>query len=239
MLEIKGAEIGYGPVPVVRGLDLSVSPGEAVCLVGPNGAGKSTSIRGVLGLNRLSAGSVHWRGKDISRTATHRRAKLGIGVVPEGRRVFPQLTVQENLEVSARVRRSSDVAGRVEFALDRFPQLAGRTRQMGGLLSGGEQQMLAIARALVQEPELLLIDELSLGLAPVIYEQVGEAVKSLAADGLGVLLVEQNAMLAMKICTRGYLMSGGCVVLSGTVEEMGHESMMQDLYLGGLEGSEH
>jgi branched-chain amino acid transport system ATP-binding protein len=239
MLRIENAEIGYGHVPVVKDLSLFVDRGEAVCLVGPNGAGKSTSIRGVLGLNRLTSGSVHWKGQDITGKAPHRRARLGIGVVPEGRRVFPQLTVLENLDVSARISKTGSVTARIESALDRFPRLAERTSQLGGLLSGGEQQMLAIARALVQAPELLLIDELSLGLAPVIYQQVGEAVRSLAEDGLGVLLVEQNAMLAMDICSRGYLMAGGRIVLSGTVAEMSADSSMQDLYFGGLERSTH
>lgn len=237
MLRIENAEIGYGHVPVVKDLNLFVERGEAVCLVGPNGAGKSTSLRGVLGLNRLTVGSVHWKGQDITSKAPHTRARLGIGIVPEGRRVFPQLTVLENLDVSARISKAGSVATRIDSAFDRFPRLAERKSQLGGLLSGGEQQMLAIARALVQEPELLLIDELSLGLAPVIYEQVGEAVRSLAEDGLGVLLVEQNAMLAMDICSRGYLMAGGRIVLSGTVAEMSADSSMHDLYFGGLERS--
>lgn len=236
-LTIEGAEIGYGPVTVVRDLDLEVRPGEAVCLVGPNGAGKSTSIRGILGLNGLNRGTVRWEGRDISRASTHARVRLGIGVVPEGRRVFAQLTVLENLVVAARLAGTSSVSSRIDAAFDRFPRLQERRDQMGGLLSGGEQQMLAISRALVQQPKLLLIDELSLGLAPVVYEQVGAAVKVLAEEGIGVLLVEQNAALAMEICSRGYLMSNGRIALSGTVDEMGSESVMQDLYFGGLEGN--
>jgi branched-chain amino acid transport system ATP-binding protein len=151
--------------------------------------------------------------------------------------VFGQLTVRENLEVAARVNRARPVRPRLDAALDRFPRLGERLTQQAGLLSGGEQQMLAIGRALVQEPKLLLIDELSLGLAPVAIDRVAEAVRSLAAEGLGILLVGQNARLAMSLCSRGHLMSDGRIVLSGTVAELRGTTAMQDLYLGGMEGS--
>jgi branched-chain amino acid transport system ATP-binding protein len=234
MLELKNAKIGYGPVSVVHDLSITVGSSEAVFLVGPNGAGKSTTLRGIIGHNPLSSGSVTWEGQDITKLAPHKRARLGIAVVPEGRHVFPHLTVLENLEVSARVASSQRVTQRIDEAFARFPRLAERRSQPGGLLSGGEQQMLAISRALVQEPRLLVIDELSLGLAPVIYQQVGESVRDLAAGGLAVLLVEQNAVLAMKICSRGYLLSRGTAVLEGTVEELKAKPEMRDLYLGGL-----
>ncbi|TFC78893.1 ABC transporter ATP-binding protein [Cryobacterium sp. TMS1-20-1] len=234
MLELKNARIGYGPVSVVHNLTISVGASEAVFLVGPNGAGKSTTLRGIIGHNPLTSGSITWEGKDIGRLAPHQRARLGIALVPEGRHVFPQLSVLENLEVAARLGPSTRVKERIEGIFDRFPRLAGRRSQKAGLLSGGEQQMLAIGRALVQEPRLLVIDELSLGLAPVIYQQLGESVRGLARDGLSVLLVEQNAVLAMKICSRGYLLSGGTVVLEGTVEELKTKSEMRELYLGGL-----
>ena len=234
MLELKNARIGYGPVSVVHDLTISVGASEAVFLVGPNGAGKSTTLRGIIGHNPLTSGSITWEGKDISRLAPHKRARLGIALVPEGRHVFPQLSVLENLEVAARVGPNTRVKERIEGIFDRFPRLAVRRSQRAGLLSGGEQQMLAIGRALVQEPRLLVIDELSLGLAPVVYQQVGESVRDLARDGLSVLLVEQNAVLAMKICSRGYLLSRGTAVLEGTVEELKAKSEMRDLYLGGL-----
>ncbi|WP_105035509.1 ABC transporter ATP-binding protein [Cryobacterium aureum] len=234
MLELKNARIGYGPVSVVHDLTISVGASEAVFLVGPNGAGKSTTLRGIIGHNPLLGGSITWEGKDISKLAPHERARLGIALVPEGRHVFPQLSVLENLEVAARVGPNTRVKERIESIFDRFPRLAGRRSQQAGLLSGGEQQMLAIGRALVQEPRLLVIDELSLGLAPVIYQQVGESVRDLARDGLSVLLVEQNAVLAMKICSRGYLLSRGTAVLEGTVEELKTKSEMRELYLGGL-----
>ena len=234
MLELKNARIGYGPVSVVHDLTISVGASEAVFLVGPNGAGKSTTLRGIIGHNPLTSGSITWEGKDISRLAPHKRARLGIALVPEGRHVFPLLSVLENLEVAARVGPNTRVKERIEGIFDRFPRLAVRRGQRAGLLSGGEQQMLAIGRALVQEPRLLVIDELSLGLAPVVYQQVGESVRDLARDGLSVLLVEQNAVLAMKICSRGYLLSRGTAVLEGTVEELKTKSEMRDLYLGGL-----
>ena len=234
MLELKNARIGYGPVSVVHDLTISVGASEAVFLVGPNGAGKSTTLRGIIGHNPLTSGSITWEGKDISRLAPHKRARLGIALVPEGRHVFPLLSVLENLEVAARVGPNTRVKERIEGIFDRFPRLAVRRSQRAGLLSGGEQQMLAIGRALVQEPRLLVIDELSLGLAPVVYQQVGESVRDLARDGLSVLLVEQNAVLAMKICSRGYLLSRGTAVLEGTVEELKTKSEMRDLYLGGL-----
>jgi branched-chain amino acid transport system ATP-binding protein len=235
MLEVANAQIGYGPVTVVEDLSLSVGEGEAVFLIGPNGAGKSTTLRGVLGLNRLSRGSVSWRGQDITRLAPNKRASLGIALVPEGRHVFPQLSVVENLEVAARAVGARDVAARVDEVCEVFPRLAERKAQAAGLLSGGEQQMLAIGRALAQRPNLLVIDELSLGLAPVVYQQVGAVVRDLARDGLSVLLVEQNAQLAMSICTRGYLMAHGEVVLAGTVADLESDDQMRELYLGGIE----
>ena len=235
-LDVREITVGYDGVPVVHDLDLHVDAGEAVCLVGPNGAGKSTALRGIIGLNRLSSGAVRLDGHDISGLQPSARARLGLGVVPEGRRIFPHLTVAENLAVAATVVHSRRQTDReVDAIFDRFTKLSERRDQMGGLLSGGEQQMLALARALIQKPTVLMIDELSLGLAPIVYEDLGELVRSLADDGLGVLLVEQNAMLAMRICDRGYLLSGGRVVLSGTIDEMRATDTMHDLYLGGME----
>jgi branched-chain amino acid transport system ATP-binding protein len=234
MLDLTQAQIGYGPITVVDEVSLHVGDGEAVFLIGPNGAGKSTTLRGIVGHNRLTDGSLTWDGQDVTRLPAHRRTRLGMAAVPEGRHVFPQLTVAENLELAARVVSRQDVAKRVDEVLQVFPRLADRRAQFAGLLSGGEQQMLAIGRALAQRPRLLIIDELSLGLAPVIYESVGDTVAELARTGLSVLLVEQNARLAMRICSRGYLLSGGAVVLQGTVEELASTSEMRELYLGGL-----
>lgn len=233
-LEVRGADIGYGGITIVRGLDLHVEVGEAVCLVGPNGAGKTTTLRGIIGLNRPTSGSIVWEGQDLTHRPVHARAHAGIALVPEGRHVFPQLTVAENLEVAVRAlgRRGGRLRERLDQAMERFPRLKDRRDQPAGLLSGGEQQMLAIARALVQEPRMLVIDEMSLGLAPVIYEAVGDAVRGLVSEGLGVLLVEQNAALAMDICDRGYLMSGGQVLLEGTVDQMRAEDSVQSLYFG-------
>lgn len=235
MLELTRATIGYGPVAIVNDLSLTVGAGEAVFLVGPNGAGKSTTLRGIIGHNPLTRGSLRWEGTEINRLAPHIRARRGIALVPEGRHVFAQLSVQENLEVAARIVGRIGIRERIDEIYQRFPRLADRRAHAGGLLSGGEQQMLAIGRALVQKPRLLIIDELSLGLAPVVYQQVGESVRDLALGGLSVLLVEQNAVLAMKICTRGYLLSRGSVVLEGTVTELAGKAEMKDLYLGGAE----
>ncbi|RHW28375.1 ABC transporter ATP-binding protein [Nocardioides immobilis] len=234
MLELTHARIGYGPVTVVGDLNLTVGDGESVFLIGPNGAGKSTTLRGISGLNGLQAGTMTWDGQDITHLPASRRAARGIAVVPEGRHVFTQLTVQENLEVAARAVNRAAVRERIDEVFDLFPRLRERQHSFGGLLSGGEQQMLAIGRALAQRPRLLIIDELSLGLAPVIYQHVGETVRELAAGGLSVLLVEQNARLAMRICSRGYLLAHGEVVLAGTVEELERTDEMRDLYLGGL-----
>ncbi|GAC1328866.1 MAG: ABC transporter ATP-binding protein [Mycobacteriales bacterium] len=233
-LRVSGLAIGYGDVTIVRDMSLTVAPGEAVCLVGPNGAGKTTTLRGIIGLNRPLAGSIRWEGKDLTGRPAHERAHAGIALVPEGRHVFPQLSVLENLDVAARATggRSGSVPDRITRAMERFPRLESRRSQLAGLLSGGEQQMLAIARALVQEPRLLMIDEMSLGLAPVVYEAVGDAVRQLVREGLAVLLVEQNAALAMDICDRGYLMAGGQILLQGSVEEMKHEDAVQSLYFG-------
>lgn len=234
MLELSHARIGYGPVTVVEDLSLSVGNGEAVFLIGPNGAGKSTTLRGIAGLNPLTRGAVRWQGEDVTAVAAHRRAALGIATVPEGRHVFPQLTVLENLQVAARAVGHSGTDEHLSEVFELFPRLAERRRQVAGLLSGGEQQMLAIGRALAQHPKLLIIDELSLGLAPAVYQQVGATVRVLVQSGLSVLLVEQNALLAMSICSRGYLLAHGEVVLSGEVEDLRRDARMKDLYLGGL-----
>lgn len=233
-LEVENLSVGYGDVSVVRDVDLHVEVGEAVCLVGPNGAGKTTTLRGIMGLTKPTSGVVRWDGADHASKAAWSRAHSGIALVPEGRHVFGPLTVGENLEVAVRAVGGKRVGARIDSAFDRFPRLRERRGQLGGLLSGGEQQMLAIARALVQEPRLLVIDEMSLGLAPVIYEQVGEAVRGLVSDGLGVLMVEQNAALAMSLCSRGYLMAGGEILLGGTVEEMSHEDAVAHLYFGAV-----
>lgn len=234
MLEVINARIGYGPVTVVEDVSITVGESEAVFLIGPNGAGKTTTLRGIGGLNKLEAGAVFWDGEDVTRLPTHRRAARGIALVPEGRHVFPELSVHQNLEVAARAVNRTHVAARTDEVYDLFPRLKERQQSFAGMLSGGEQQMLAIGRALAQRPRLLIIDELSLGLAPVIYQQVGETVRQLAAGGLSVLLVEQNARLSMRICSRGYLMAHGEVVLSGTVGELEENDQMRDLYLGGL-----
>lgn len=237
-LEVRGLCVGYGDIAVVSDVSLSVNEGEAVCLVGPNGAGKSTTVRGIIGLNRPTSGSIVWNGHDLTTRSASVRAHSGIALVPEGRHVFPQLTVQQNLQVAARVvrGRKSAPTDRLAAAYERFPELAGRCRQHAGLLSGGEQQMLAIARALVQEPQLLIIDELSLGLAPIVVERVAHAVRQLVLEGLAVLLIEQHAALAVEICSRGYLMTGGTVQFGGPVSAMQGEGAFQDLYFGGREG---
>jgi branched-chain amino acid transport system ATP-binding protein len=233
MLDITGLTLGYDGVTVVRGVTLTVAPGEAVCLVGPNGAGKTTTLRGISGTIPASAGSVRWDGVELCGAPAHRRASLGIALVPEGRHVFPSLTTWENLEVARRaVRRHGEGRAAIDHALDRFPRLRERMTQPAGLLSGGEQQMLAIARALTQEPRLLVIDEMSMGLAPVVCEQVAQIVRQLIEDGMSVLMVEQNAELALSLCSRGYLISGGEIVLEDDASALRENGSVRSLYLG-------
>jgi branched-chain amino acid transport system ATP-binding protein len=231
LLSVRGLTVRYGSVTALHGIDLDVAQGELVALVGPNGAGKSSALAAVSGLVRPSAGTVTVGGTVVSGLAPEKVVRHGIALVPEGRNIFTGLTVAENLALGATIRRSG-VAEDLERELDRFPILRERYRQQAGLLSGGEQQQLAIARALLSRPRLLLLDEPSLGLAPKIVDLVFETVAELRREGLTIVLVEQNATRAVELADRTSVLRTGRIVRSGTAEELGGGAAMAAEYLG-------
>jgi len=233
LLALEKVEVAYGGIRAVKGIDLAVEAGEMVCLIGANGAGKSTTLRAITGLVRAAAGSIRYDGADISSLRVHEIARRGLAMVPEGRGVFPQLTIEENLAMGAYAR--TDKAGirtDLAHAFALFPRLAERRRQTAGTLSGGEQQMLAIARALMSRPKLLLLDEPSMGLAPLMVERIFEVIREIAAEGVTMLLVEQNARLALEVSHRGYVLDGGLVTLAGPANELLHDPRIREAYLG-------
>jgi branched-chain amino acid transport system ATP-binding protein len=233
LLEVKGLEVGYGGIRAVKGIDLAVAKGELVCLIGANGAGKTTTLRAITGLVRAAAGTVRYDGNDITRLKPHEIARRGLALVPEGRGVFAQLTIEENLAMGAYARNDSKaVASDVERVFTLFPRLKERRKQTAGTLSGGEQQMLAIARALMSRPKLLLLDEPSMGLAPLMVEKIFDVVRTIASEGVTLLLVEQNARLALEISQRGYVLEGGLVTLTGEGRTLLHDPRIREAYLG-------
>ena len=233
MIELAGIEVYYGRVYALKGIDLMVNEGEIVSLIGANGAGKTTILNTISGLLRPVAGTIRFRGQDIARTEPHRILTLGIAQVPEGRNIFPDMTVHENLLLGAyQVRDDKLLRERLEQSYALFPRLAERQGQLGGTLSGGEQQMLAISRGLMSGPRLLLLDEPSLGLAPLIIKQMVEAIRSINAGGTTVLLVEQNARMALRISHRGYVLETGKVVLSDTGARLLENDRVRAAYLG-------
>lgn len=233
MLVINNIHAGYEGAEVLHGVSLEVSAGETVALLGANGAGKTTLLMTISGLVSLSYGDIRIDNTSIKSLSPEAVIRKGVAHVPEGRRIFPELTVAENLQLGARLVRERKLAREgVEQVLDLFPVLRERYKSLGGVLSGGEQQMLAIARGLVSKPRLLLIDEPSLGLAPVAVEQVFELLSQVAQGGTSLLLVEQNAELAFGLTKRVYVMESGCIVLSGTAEELVKDHRLADAYLG-------
>jgi len=233
MLEVEKLQAFYGEAIALSGVDLRLDRGEIVCVVGPNGAGKSTLVNSIAGLHRSTRGRILMDGTDLSRVAGHRVCEAGIAVVPEGRRLFPKMTVLENLELGA-YRRGARAArdDRLGWVYELFPRLAERPRQMAGSLSGGEQQMVAIGRALMASPSVLLMDEPSLGLAPVVVDEVFSTIGSIHEAGVSVLLVEQNVDRALRLATRGYLLSEGRVVLEGSTADLGQNDLMRRTVLG-------
>jgi branched-chain amino acid transport system ATP-binding protein len=233
LLEVKGLKISYGGINAVKGIDLSVRQGEMVALIGANGAGKTTTLKAICGIVAAVAGSVHYRGADVTGYPSFALVEQGLALVPEGRQVFGRLTVQENLEMGAYARH--DAAGvRVDLqrVYDLFPRLYERRRQTGGTLSGGEQQMLAIGRALMSAPKLLLLDEPSMGLAPLMVQRIFETIRRVAAEGVTVLLVEQNAKLALEVSERGYVMESGLITLSRDCSALLNDPQVRQAYLG-------
>lgn len=213
LLEVEGLAVHYGGIRAVKGVDLVVAEGEVVCLIGANGAGKTSCMRALAGLNEAAAGTIRYAGADLTRRPVHERARLGISMVPEGRGVFPHLTVAENLSMGAYFRSDQDgIATDLARVYGLFPRLEERQAQLGGTLSGGEQQMLAIARALMGRPRLLLLDEPSMGLAPLAVQTIFDTIRLIATQGMTLLLVEQNARLALEASRRGYVLEGGRIV---------------------------
>jgi len=235
LLEVKGLELGYGKIAAVRAIDLDVAEGQVVCLIGANGAGKTTTLRGLSGLLKAKAGEIRFAGESITRLSPHRVAQLGIVQVPEGRQIFAQMTVGENLMMGAYlVADSAERRRRIDDVLAHFPRLAERIKQPAGQLSGGEQQMLAMGRALVAQPRLLLLDEPSMGLAPLMVEEVFKLIRRLKAEARTILLVEQNAQLAFEVADYAYVLETGRVRLSGPAGAVAADPMVLRAYLGEL-----
>lgn len=233
MLALSGVTAGYGSVPAVRDLNIAVGEGEAVGLLGANGAGKSTTLRAISGLVRASAGTITFLGRSISALPPYKIAELGIAHVPEGRQVFPELTVKENLEIGAYVPTARAERSRtLELVFSIFPVLAERRTQLAGTMSGGEQQMLAVGRGLMMKPRLLMLDEPSLGLAPVVTDATFAKIQEIHAMGTGILLVEQNVARALALVQRAYVLDSGEVTLHGTSAELVRNEQVQAAYLG-------
>jgi branched-chain amino acid transport system ATP-binding protein len=232
LLEVAALEVRYGGIRAVKGIDLEVNEGELVCLIGANGAGKSSTLNAICGLVPTRLGSVRYAGEELFRVPVHELPRRGLALVPEGRGVFPQLTVAENLAMGAYTRRDAAVSEDLERMHGLFPRLLERRGQTAGTLSGGEQQMLAIARALMSRPRLLLLDEPSMGLAPMLVAKILEVVREIARQGVTVLLVEQNARLALEIASRGYVMESGAISLAADARSLLADSRVREAYLG-------
>ena len=233
LLEVKDIPVYYGSIHAVKGVSFEVNQGEIVTLIGANGAGKSTVLNTVSGLLHPRSGSIVFDGKDLKGVAPHKIVQHGLAQCPEGRRIFLQMTVEENLEMGAFTQPSADTAQGIEDVYQRFPRLQERRSQVAGTLSGGEQQMLAIGRALMSKPKLLMLDEPSMGLAPILVEQIFDIIKELHAAGTTILLVEQNAQAALSVADRAYVLETGAISLSGTGKELMASDRVRKAYLGG------
>jgi len=233
LLAVHQLSVAYGGIHAVRELSLDVAPGEMVCLIGANGAGKTTTLKAISGLIAPHGGSVHFDGQSITRQPAHEIARRGLALVPEGRGVFPRMSVAENLMMGAYARNDrAAIARDLDQVYALLPRLTERRGQMAGLLSGGEQQMLALGRAMMARPRLLLLDEPSMGLAPLMVQAVFDIIRRIAADGVAVLLIEQNAHLALKTCARGYVLENGAITLSGPAGELASNPAVRHAYLG-------
>ena len=234
MLEIKDLFVSYGMMEVLHGISLKVEDRELVSVIGPNGAGKSTLIKTVMGLVKPTSGQILYNGQDITHLPAHKRAGLGIGYVPEGRRVFAKLTVEENLRMGAyELKDKKKIAENMARVYEIFPRLGERKNQLASTMSGGEQQMLAISRALMLSPRMLLIDEVSMGLMPIMVNTCFDVIQKLNGQGITILVVEQNANKALKVAHRGYVLETGNIVLSDTAENLRKDDTVQRAYLGG------
>jgi len=232
MLELREVHAYYGHIQALRGVTITLEKGEIVTLIGSNGAGKTTTLRTISGLLRPRQGSVTLDGQDLTRLPAHQMVRAGIAHSPEGRRIFARMTVRENLEMGAYARAPGDLSAEFDRVFALFPRLKERLTQAAGTLSGGEQQMLAIGRALMAQPTLLLLDEPSMGLAPVLVELVFDTIKDINKQGMSILLVEQNALMALAIADRGYVLQTGSIVLTDTAAELAKNELVRKAYLG-------
>lgn len=232
MLKITGVETYYGNIQALKGIDLEVCQGEIVTIIGANGAGKTTTMKTISGLLKPKKGKIEFLGEDITSLRPDQLVSKGISLVPEGRAILAKMTVMENLEMGAFQRKDADIKKDLERVMDRFPILRERKNQLGGTMSGGQQQMLAIARALMSRPKLLLLDEPSMGLAPLIVADIFKIVKEINQEGTTVLLVEQNVRQALKIAHKGYVLETGKIVTSGTSQELLNDAKVKEAYLG-------
>jgi branched-chain amino acid transport system ATP-binding protein len=232
LLEVVGLQVSYGGIQAVKQVDLELDQGEFVCLIGANGAGKTTALKAICGVLGAAGGSVRYAGTEVLGTLSFELVRRGLVMVPEGRGIFAQLTVAENLMMGAYAREDRDIDPDIERMYELFPRLRERRSQTGGTLSGGEQQMLAIGRALMSRPRLLLLDEPSMGLAPLMVHKVFETVQAVARQGVTILLVEQNATLALKLASRGYVMESGVITLSGDAATLRADPRVREAYLG-------
>jgi branched-chain amino acid transport system ATP-binding protein len=236
LLSVKGLKVAYGGIHAVKGIDLEVHACELVALIGANGAGKTTTLKALAGLLTPAGGSVHYAGENITGMPAHKLVQRGLALVPEGRGVFPRLTIEENLAMGAYIREQRETKSEITADRERvyttFPRLAERRHQLAGTLSGGEQQMLAIARALMAKPRLLLLDEPSMGLAPIVVQKIFETIRTVAREGVTLLLIEQNARLALQTCARGYVMESGAITLAGEAKALLDNPDVRRAYLG-------
>jgi len=233
MLKVNDINVFYSNIHAIHGVSFDVNEGEIVTLIGANGAGKSTILKTISGLLRSKTGSISFLDSDIGSVAPHNIVKRGLAQVPEGRRIFLRMSVQQNLEMGNYIHHRSTMHERIEDVFERFPRLKERRKQLGGTLSGGEQQMLAIGRALMAKPTLLMLDEPSMGLAPLLVEQIFDIIKELSESGVTVLLVEQNARMALSIANRGYVLETGRIVASASSQELLQDEAVRRAYLGG------
>ena len=232
MLKVNNINVYYGAIHAIQGISFEVHPGEIVALIGANGAGKSTTLKTVSGMLRSKTGSIEFMDENISHTESHKLVYKGLAHVPEGRRIFLQMTVLENLEMGAYIHKNPTKA-ELDDIFDRFPRLLERKNQIAGTLSGGEQQMLAMGRALISHPKLLMLDEPSMGLAPILVQQIFDIIKELHKAGTTILLVEQNAEMALQVADRAYVLESGAIALSGTGAELAESDAIKKAYLGG------
>ena len=233
MLEIKNLEVYYGMIQAIKGISFEVNEGEVIALIGANGAGKTTTLHGVTGLIPAKAGEIIFDGKNVAKIPGHKIVSMGMAHVPEGRRVFAELSVYQNLKMGAYTRKDKDeIAGNLEMVYKRFPRLKERKNQMAGTLSGGEQQMLAMGRALMSQPKIILMDEPSMGLSPIFVNEIFDIIREVSAAGTTVLLVEQNAKKALSIADRAYVLETGRITLQGDAKELMNDESVKKAYLG-------